>query len=165
MKKPVVVVLVALTLLALAPLTYAYQIDRNILLTYGDSDKNYTETYFDTIIKGIDVSSLTSATLTVHLDPAVSWKWPTAKIWVNGDVVKSSLEVKNSTAWTYDVLSDLQDDGGLTFKLEKRSGKVSYLGAELDVTPDAAHNPIPATLWLFGAGLIGLAGVRMRLKK
>jgi len=163
MKKPVVVLL-ALALLALAPLSYAYQIDRNINITSG-SNNNYTETYFDAIVQDLDLSSLTEATLTVYLDPAVSWKWPSAYIWVNGDRVESNLQVTPSTVWTYDVLADLQDDGGLTFKVERRSGYVTYVGAELNVTPGAAHSPVPGTLWLFGTGLMGLVGLKKKFKK
>ncbi len=164
MQKTVLGVLVGFAVLVLVSPVWAYQVDRNILLTYGDEAKNYTEAYFDAIVQDIDVPSLTEATLTVYLSPAVNWG-PTAMIWVNGDLVEGNLPVSSSTAWTYDVLADLQNDGGLTFKVEKKSGTLYYHGAELDVTPDAAHNPIPATLWLFGVGLMGLAGIRKKFRK
>ncbi len=165
MKNTVVGVLLALSVLASAPLAYSYQVDRDVLLTYGDTEKNYTETYFDEIVQGLDTNSLTDAILTVYLNPAVTWKWPSATIWVNGDEVQSNLLVEPSTAWTYDVLNQLQNDGGLTFKVEKRSGTVYYLGAALDVQDSAAQNPLPGTLWLFGCGLIAFVGLRRRFEK
>jgi len=164
MKNPVVGVVVAIAVLAVAPLAFSYEVDRNVFLTYGDNNKNYTETYFDDIVKGLDISSLTKAILTVYLRENVDYS--TAQIWVNGDLVESRLRVPDYNVWSYDALSDLQNDNALNFKVEKLSGTMYYLGATLDVQqPSATHNPLPGTLGLFGCGLIAFAGLRRRFGK
>lgn len=56
------------------------------------------------------------------------------------------------------------EDGGPVVASNNFNGD-GAVGVDLTIEQRFSQTPIPATVWLFGSGLIGLAGLRRRLKK
>ena len=151
---------VMLLFLTFGASSYAYQVDANVTISYDTGI--YNENYFNSVLDGVDLSSLTEATLSVLLQPV--GRRSAAAFYINGSQVESAWNAANSP-WTTDVLPYLQDDGNLTIGISARAGTLTYLGAELALKADqAAHSPIPPTILLFGAGLVGLVGFRKKFK-
>ncbi len=69
-------------------------------------------------------------------------------------------------ATTLDVLSlvTLNQDGTLEVTLEATTGDFIFVDATLNAVEDHAAVPVPAAVWLFGSGLLGLVGVARRRK-
>ncbi len=60
----------------------------------------------------------------------------------------------------------LNEDGTLDVTLKATDGDFWFNSAKLRVEAmDLVATPIPAAAWLLGSGLVGLAGVRRRLRK
>jgi hypothetical protein len=78
-----------------------------------------------------------------------------------------SLTFAFSTTNNSSLLSALSNDGQLSYTAAFFGSPATLQSASLiaNVMPNATPTPIPAAAWLFGSGLMGLAGVRRRLKK
>ena len=59
------------------------------------------------------------------------------------------------------------DDGNDEWAFQGFAGEesiIGYFNAEDEITSGAAAIPVPAALWLFGSGLLGLVGIARRKK-
>ena len=76
------------------------------------------------------------------------------------------------TGWTpYSFTTNLGADvsGGVTLQLKASCGPVEGCGVDayfdnVTITTDVSAVPVPAAVWLFGSGLLGLVGVARRKK-
>ena len=70
-------------------------------------------------------------------------------------------------SWTTTLGPDV--DGGVTLQLKASCGPVEGCGVDayfdnVTISTDVAAVPVPAAVWLFGSGLLGLIGVARRKK-
>jgi hypothetical protein len=78
----------------------------------------------------------------------------------------------SATTWTYyEFIRNLGPDvsNGLTLQFNAATGaaggSTSFLEIDnVSVTADVSAVPVPAAVWLFGSGLLGLVGVARRKK-
>jgi hypothetical protein len=88
-----------------------------------------------------------------------------AEIFGNGPITPNDF-------WTpYEWTTTLGDDvsGGVTLQLKTSCGPVPGCGVDaffdnITITTDVSAVPVPAAVWLFGSGLLGLIGVARRKK-
>jgi len=73
-----------------------------------------------------------------------------------------------SYTWNTNLGADVS--GGVTLQLKASCGPVDGCGVDaffdnITITTDVSAVPVPAAVWLFGSGLVGLVGVARRKKK
>jgi len=88
-----------------------------------------------------------------------------AEIYTGGPIFPSN--DWESFSWTTTLGPDV--DGGVTFQLKASCGPVEGCGVDayfdnVTISTDVAAVPVPAAVWLFGSGLLGLIGVARRKK-
>jgi hypothetical protein len=92
----------------------------------------------------------------------------TARIFLDGVEKEQKWQVSDSTPWKYDVSACLQGGNGLTFEVQRKTGDFVFLGAHLDLQckqSAPASIPEPSASILLGTALVGLTGIRRKLKK
>jgi len=80
--------------------------------------------------------------------------------------------IPNETWTTYtfnDLVAGPDVSGGITLQLKAGCGAVASCGADVffdnvSISADVSAIPVPAAVWLFGSGLVGLVGVARRKK-
>ena len=99
-----------------------------------------------------------------------------AEIYTGGALVPTA--DWNSYSWTTSVATLAEDNGvpgtggapgGLTLQLKASCGPVEGCGVDayfdnVTISTDVAAVPVPAAVWLFGSGLLGLIGVARKKK-
>ena len=88
-----------------------------------------------------------------------------AEIYTDGPLVPTAGWTPYS--WTTNLGPDVA--GGVTLQLKASCGPVEGCGVDayfdnVTISTDVAAVPVPAAVWLFGSGLIGLVGVARRKK-
>ena len=157
--------------------------------TYHPPDGKYTgnivpdghqvafSNYYD--ISQILQDDLTSDTV-YTLSAYVGWRldipsFPnyTMELWASG-VQLASISTPVQTIGTWDLITLSYTSGGgvtagqaLEIRLDSSASQVNFDMIGLDATPVSASAPVPepATMLLFGTGLAGLVGTRLRRKK
>jgi len=138
---------------------------------WGPNDSN--SWVFDITDDGFDPSleSITSATVSLDLRDDTGFKkykadffWEWARLSAGGTVidvweVDTGTEVVTLTSFT-----ELNTSGTLSMTLEAKLGDFYFDQATLNADAVSVI-PVPAAVWLFGSGLIGLAGFARANKK
>jgi hypothetical protein len=118
---------------------------------------------------GIPTSIITGATTPIGSNPPTSTTSPFVTQYPNAWVTYNLLPLLQGSMLTDGVLSiAIHPTGSLTGNqnvFASSEASDSALRPYLSVTTAAAPVPIPAAVWLFGSGLVGLIGLRRRLKK
>ena len=75
----------------------------------------------------------------------------------------------NWTSYTWNTTLGPDVSGGVTLQLKAACGAVAGCGVDasfdnITITTDVSAVPVPAAVWLFGSGLLGLVGVARRKK-
>ncbi|MGB5718279.1 MAG: VPLPA-CTERM sorting domain-containing protein [Gammaproteobacteria bacterium] len=77
-----------------------------------------------------------------------------------------------NTGWTHYIWNTTLGpnvDGGVTLQLKTSCGPIEGCGVDaffdrISITTDVSAVPVPAAVWLFGSGLLGLVGIARRKK-
>jgi probable HAF family extracellular repeat protein len=69
----------------------------------------------------------------------------------------NTLLVASATGWTLEAATAINDAGQITGYGLLEGQRLAFL-----LTPEAAIVPVPAAVWLFGSGVIGLLGFKPR---
>ena len=90
-----------------------------------------------------------------------------AEIYTGGPLFPNDPVNWTSYSWTTNLGPDVS--GGATLQLKVACGAVPGCNASVDfdnitMTTDVSAVPVPAAVWLFGSGLVGLVGVARRKK-
>ncbi|MGB5259912.1 MAG: VPLPA-CTERM sorting domain-containing protein [Gammaproteobacteria bacterium] len=91
-----------------------------------------------------------------------------AEIYTGGPIFPNA-DPNMWTSYTWNTTLGPNVDGGVTLQLKASCGPVDGCGTDIffdniTITTDVNAIPIPAAVWLFGSGLVGLIGVARRKK-
>jgi len=86
------------------------------------------------------------------------------KLSADGSVIKTWEVDTGTQVIALSSLTTLSNTGLLSMTLEVTDGKLEFDTAQLDVH-DIPTVPVPAAVWLFGSGLLGLVGVARARRK
>jgi len=125
----------------------------------------YNDTWeFNILTDGYDpaTESVTSAIITLELRDDNFDKW-----WAKLEIAKLLVDGSITSIWEVDTgsqiisltaLTTLSNTGLLSMELKAIAGDFYFDSAQLDAH-DMPAVPVPAAVWLFGSGLLGLIGV------
>ena len=90
-----------------------------------------------------------------------------AEIFTNGPLFPNDPVNWSSFVWNTTLGPDVS--GGVTLQLKSSCGPVAGCGVDVQfdnitISTDVSAVPVPAAVWLFGSGLVGLVGVARRKK-
>lgn len=91
-----------------------------------------------------------------------------AEIYTGGPLFPNDPVNWTPFSWTTTLGPDVS--GGVTLQLKASCGPVQGCGVNVDfdnitITTDVSAVPVPAAVWLFGSGLVGLVGMARRKRK
>jgi len=160
----IVLTLSGMSLASAAAVTYTDIYDANgiLLSNYGGTPSD--SWIFDITDDGFDpaLEVITLATVSLNLRDDIGKKYKYDKWWEfarlsSGNTVIDTWEVDTGTeVIMLTSLIQLNATGMLSMTLEAKKGDFYFDLATLDVK--ASPVPVPAAVWLFGSGLISLAG-------